>query len=86
MCKKHTQSTEFFSSESLTFWYQRTAPCREQGKAPWKYGVSVTTVKNKSLLQFTINKVCVICILMKFVSRFLKYIDRTIKNWILEYM
>lgn len=59
MCTKHTQSTENFSSESLTFRYQRTAPCREEGKTPWKYDVSVTTVKNKSLLQFTINKVCV---------------------------
>lgn len=53
----------------------------------WKYDVAEeTTVQNKALLQLVTDKVCVMCILMKFVTYTLKYIGKTVENWIVEYI
>ena len=55
--------------------------------ASWKYDVAEeTTVQNKALLQFATDKVCVIHILMEFVTHTLKSIGKAVKNWISEYI
>lgn len=76
---------ENFSSESSELfgnWKQRLT---EQSQASWKYNVTEEiTVQNKALLQLAIDKVCVMYILMNFVT--CTYIGKTVKNWVLDYI